>query len=212
MATAISRRGVLTGLAGALAFRAGDAATLPRPGCQANGWDLDPNRFELLLTAVKEMQELGFQGFETNIRFVQPQLAKVAEARGALDAIGLEVIGAHTNLGNYETQGIEKTAADIAKLAAQAKQFGAKALVLSNKGLSQDGEFPAEALKQKARVSATRGWPIPMRCLSLPRTTRASWDCTYAIFTTARRCRWGRENSRCVRWRTRYARPAGMAG
>src|SRR5262245_29169893 len=108
MTTAISRRGILTGLAGAFAFRAGHAANLPRPGCQANGWDLDPNRFELLLTAVKEMKELGFQGFETNIRFVQPQLGKLAEARAALDAIGLEFIGAHTNLGNYEAQGIEK--------------------------------------------------------------------------------------------------------
>jgi sugar phosphate isomerase/epimerase len=153
----VSRRSVLSSFAGALAFRAASAANLPRPACQANGWDLDPNRFDLLLTAIKEMKELGFKGFETNIRFVQPQLPKVAEARAALEAFGLEFVGAHTNLGNYETLGVEKVGAEIAKLAEQAKQFGAKALVLSNKGLSQDGEFSADALKLKARAMDLAG-------------------------------------------------------
>jgi sugar phosphate isomerase/epimerase len=148
----ISRRTVLAGFAGAVAARAAASGALPRPGCQANGWDLDPNRFDLLLTAVKEMKELGFQGFETNIRFVQPQLERVSEARAALDAIGLEFVGAHTSLGNYEAQGLEKVASDVAKAAAQAKQFGAKALVLSGRGLSQTGEFSSDALKKKARM------------------------------------------------------------
>src|ERR1051326_7654083 len=97
-----SRRTFVAGFAGSLALGAAEDGPRPRPGCQANGWDLDPNRFDLLLTAIREMKELGFEGFETNIRFVQPQLQRAAEARAALDAIGLEFIGAHTNLGDGE--------------------------------------------------------------------------------------------------------------
>ena len=145
----VNRRTALSTLAGALVMRgAANAATQPRPGCQANGWDLDPNRFDLLLTAVREMKELGFQGFETNIRFVQPQLDRAAEARSALDTIGLEFIGAHTNLGDGE---------GVAKAASQARQFGAKALVLSGAALSPSGEFSADSLKKKANLMNSAG-------------------------------------------------------
>jgi sugar phosphate isomerase/epimerase len=148
---AVSRRTILAGFAGAFAAHAA-GSELPRPGCQANAWDLDPNRFDLLLTAVKEMKELGFQGFETNIRFLRPQLSRVSEARAALDAIGLEFVAAHTGLPNYEAIGFEKAASEVAKTAAQAKQFGAKALVISNKGLSRNGEFSPQALENKVRI------------------------------------------------------------
>ncbi len=153
----LSRRTVLAGLTGALTTRAAAGAALPRPGCQANGWDLDPNRFDLLLTALKEMKELGFQGFETNIRFLQPQLGRVSEARAALEATGLIFVGAHTNLGNYDALGLEKAAGAIAKVAAQARQFGATALVVSGGGLGQNGEFTAEALQKKARMMDLAG-------------------------------------------------------
>ena len=81
-----------TFLAGAAAMAAGHAADapLPRPGCQTNAWNLDPARFDLLLTALREMKELEFQGFETNIRFLQPQLERAAETRTRLEATGLE--------------------------------------------------------------------------------------------------------------------------
>ena len=68
----LSRRTFFTGAAGLLAAGLRGNPALARPGCQANAWNLDPARFDLLLTAVREMKELGFQGFETNIRFVQP--------------------------------------------------------------------------------------------------------------------------------------------
>jgi len=123
-----------------------------RAGCQANGWNLDPAKFDLLLTAIREMKELGFEGFETNIRFFEPQLGKVAETKAALQAIGLEFVGAHTGLPNYQKLGIEGAGNEVTKLAEQAKQFGARALVLSHGGLSKTGQFTEEALDQKAQA------------------------------------------------------------
>src|ERR1017187_4670157 len=90
------------------------------------------------------MKELGFQGFETNIRFLQPQLGRLAETKAALDAIGLEFVGAHTGLGNYQVAG-------------HARLFGAKALVVSGSGLSQDGEFASKAIETKVRMMNLAG-------------------------------------------------------
>ncbi len=127
-------------------------APQPRPGCQANAWNLDPARFDLLLTAIREMKELDFQGFETNIRFVQPQLGHAAEARARLDAFGLEFIAAHTNLPEYQRAGPEGAGAAATKLAGQARQFGAHALVVSHSGLSATGHFSQQALEAKVRA------------------------------------------------------------
>jgi sugar phosphate isomerase/epimerase len=147
----LPRRTFLAGIAATAAAHAAGAPP-PRPGCQANAWNLDPARFDLLLTALGEMKELEFQGFETNIRFVQPQLDRATEARARLDAIGLEFVGAHTNLPEYEKAGPESAAAAVAKLAGEARQFGAHALVLSHAGLSPTGEFSAAALEAKVRA------------------------------------------------------------
>jgi sugar phosphate isomerase/epimerase len=156
----LSRRSLLAGVASAAAGFAPSgrgAARGPRPGCQANGWNLDPAKFDLLLTAIKEMKELEFQGFETNIRFVEPQLGRVAEARAQLDQYGLEFIGAHTNVPDWEKLGLDAAAGQVTKLAGQAKQFGAHALVMSHKGLSPTGEFTQQALESKAKMLDAAG-------------------------------------------------------
>src|ERR1039458_3073641 len=74
------RRRTFLACAAAMATAHAADAPAPRPGCQANAWNLDPARFDLLLTALREMKELEFQGFETNIRFLQPQLNSGADA------------------------------------------------------------------------------------------------------------------------------------
>jgi len=143
-------------LAGAAALAAAGlrarAAAKPRPGCQTNAWNLDPARFDLLLTALKEIKELEFQGYETNIRFVQPQLGHLRDARAQLEATGLVFLGAHTNLPAYWNLGLEKAADQVTTLAGQAKQFGAHAIVVSHRGLSQTGEFSEADLGAKVRA------------------------------------------------------------
>lgn len=148
----LTRRSLLRGTAAVLAAPVHGGTKDPRPGCQANAWNLDPAQFDLLLAAVREMKELGFQGYETNLRFVRPQLNRISEARAALDGIGLEFIAAHTTLPDYEKMGMDKAADEIAKAAGQARQFGARALVVSHKGLSPTGEFSGQALERKAQM------------------------------------------------------------
>jgi inosose dehydratase len=139
--------------AGALATRSGfTAGALPRPGCQTNAWNLDPQKFDLLLAALRDMKSLGFAGFETNIRFVQPQLNRVAEARAALERTGLVFIGAHTGLPEYVKSGATGAAEAAGKLAGEARQFGARALVVSHGGLSKTGQFVESDLERKVKA------------------------------------------------------------
>ena len=145
----LSRRSLLAASAGILLPHRPARDKAPRPGCQANGWNLDPAHFDMLLTAIREMKQLGFQGFETNLRFVEPQLDRVSEAKAQLDRIGLEFIAAHTNLPDYEKLGPEKAADEISKSAEQARKFGAHAIVVSHKGLSPTGEFPRRRWNEK---------------------------------------------------------------
>ncbi len=153
----LSRRTLLAAPASLLAARAFGQRRLPRPGCQTNAWNLDPKRFDLLLTALREIKELNFEGFETNIRFLQPQLERWPQAHAAIESTGLQCIGVHTGLPRYENAGMEKAGAEVAKLAAQAKTFGAAALVCSSRGLSPSGQFPASALEEKARFLDVAG-------------------------------------------------------
>jgi len=50
-------------------------------------------------------------------------------------------VGAHTGFPEYEKAGPEAAAAAIAKIAGEARQFGARALAVSHSGLSAAGEF-----------------------------------------------------------------------
>jgi sugar phosphate isomerase/epimerase len=74
-----------------------------------------------------------------------------------LESIGLQFVGAHTNLPDYEKLGIDKAADAVTKLAEQARQFGANALVVSHRGLSPTGEFAREALDRKTEALNAAG-------------------------------------------------------
>jgi sugar phosphate isomerase/epimerase len=162
-----TRRALFAAAAGFCAGRAFAQRARLRPGCQANAWNLDPQKFDLLLTAIREMKELEFQGFETNIRFIEPQLDGVAEARAQIESIGLEFIGAHTNLPRYDQIGLDASADQLGKAAENARKFGAHAIVLSHGGLSRTGEFSQQALDEKARALDLAGRRIADAGLTL---------------------------------------------
>jgi hypothetical protein len=67
-------------------------------GCQANGFPLSPGDFIGLLNALRSMKNLGYVIFECNVRFVQDQFRRAAQARQEIEEAGIEFIGAHTNM------------------------------------------------------------------------------------------------------------------
>jgi inosose dehydratase len=119
------------------------ATRIPRVGCQANGFPIKPGDFPALLDALRKMKELGYTGFECNVRFVEGEFGNVAEARRRIADTGVEFIGAHTSMQLAKADTFPRW---VEKLAA----LGAAHVVMSGAGLAADGVFTTDALKQKA--------------------------------------------------------------
>lgn len=119
------------------------ASSKPRVGCQANGFPLKAGDFPALLTALKKMRELGYAGFECNIRFVEGQFGRLAEARKQIDDTGVHFIGAHMNMQAAKADTFLRSAENVAAL-------GGSHIVMSGAGLAADGNFTPDALRKKA--------------------------------------------------------------
>ena len=130
----LTRRNLLriTAAASLVGKTATGAAARVKAGCQTNAWDIDPARFETLLSALSEIRELGFTGFETQLRYLQPQMNRQEEARAEIASRELTFIGVHTNMPKYEELGEERALEDIGRHAMAAKQFGAKTLIVNS--------------------------------------------------------------------------------
>jgi sugar phosphate isomerase/epimerase len=138
MPPGISRRNLLAGFA-AVAFA--DSPRV-RVGCQANAWPLEEGNFEQLLGALREMAEIGYTGFECNIRFVRSQFGNAAAARRSIEATGVRFIGAHTSLD---------AAADSKGDFEGVTSLGGERIVMSGRALSPKGAFLDEAAHLKAQ-------------------------------------------------------------
>jgi len=131
-------------------------ATLPSPwmasaagsgqtfvGCQENAWTLKAGDFAGLLDVFHKAKDLGYVGVECNVRFVEDEFGRAAEARQEMEATGVRFIGPHCSMANSKTDAFAQTAAGAAGL-------GALRVVMSGAGLSPQGNFEAAALKAKA--------------------------------------------------------------
>ncbi len=119
-------------------------------GCQTNAWRIDPRDFSSLLNVLTKLKELGFDGFETGFRNLQPQFDNIAAARAKIEKIGLQFFGAHIFLDQYDPQTQIAPLELVQKNADGAAAFGAQRLILSGGGLIAGGKVAAEVLQRKA--------------------------------------------------------------
>src|SRR5947209_436225 len=112
MAFGISRRVFVESMSLPLLLSAAPPAQ-PRVGCQANAWPLKVNDFPGLLEVFRKARQLGYVGCECNIRFVQDQFARTADARKEIDATGVQFLGAHTSMANAKSENFGRAAADV---------------------------------------------------------------------------------------------------
>jgi sugar phosphate isomerase/epimerase len=122
----------------------------PRVGCQANGFPIKPGEFAVLIAALEKMKQLGYTGFECNVRFLEPEFSRVSEARKRIEDTGVEFIGAHMSMQTAKPDVFPRWIENLSKL-------GASCVVMSGTGLAANGVFAAEALREKARSLAALG-------------------------------------------------------
>jgi sugar phosphate isomerase/epimerase len=119
-------------------------------GCQTNAWRIDPRDFSQVLEVLTKLKALGYDGFETGFRNVQPQFGHTAQARAQIEKTGLEFFGCHIFLDKYDEQ-TQIAPLDLIKTVADgAAALGAQRLILSGGGLIRNGKLETEALKRKA--------------------------------------------------------------
>ncbi len=138
----MTRRHFLFAAAGPAALLA-RAESAPRVGCQANGFALTPGDFPALLAALARMKQLGYNGFECNVRFVRGQFDRAREARRQIEQTGVRFIGAHMSILEARPDAFPGITQGVAAL-------GAECIVMSSAGLSPVGRFEPEALRTKA--------------------------------------------------------------
>jgi sugar phosphate isomerase/epimerase len=112
-------------------------------GCQTNAWPLKAGDFPALLDVLGNAGDLGYTGFECNIRFVQDQFGRTGQARQEIARTGMRFVGAHTSMQQATPESFPKNVAGVAAL-------GAERLVMSGTGLSPTGQFEIHSAEKKA--------------------------------------------------------------
>jgi sugar phosphate isomerase/epimerase len=102
-----------------------------RVGSQTNAWPIDPKNFESLLAVLKEIKQLGFEGFETGYLNVRSQFANPDAAYDRFRKTGLHLLGVHIFLKTYDEQTAIAPWNLIQPVAVGAKALGAERLILS---------------------------------------------------------------------------------
>jgi inosose dehydratase len=64
-------------------------------GVQLNAFPIDPNRFGTFLDTLRQVKQIGYQGFESSFRNVMGQFASADQARPSIEATGLTFFGVH---------------------------------------------------------------------------------------------------------------------
>jgi inosose dehydratase len=119
-------------------------------GCQTNAWRINPANFSDLLNVLAKLKELGFDGFETGFRNLQPQFGNLSQARAQIEKHGLQFFGCHIFLDKYDEKTNVAPMDLVTKIADGVAAFGAQRLILSGTGLIKDNKVDADTVKRKA--------------------------------------------------------------
>jgi sugar phosphate isomerase/epimerase len=138
-----------------------------KAGMQTSAWPLKPDDFPALLKVLEQLRELGFDGFETNYRNVQPVFGKQAkDAKAQIAATGLRFLGCHISLSNYDAKTNIAPFEQIQEVAEGASALGAERLILSGSPVAEEGPIDPQRLSWKSGALNRAGrftQPLRMR-------------------------------------------------
>ncbi|MDX2154823.1 MAG: sugar phosphate isomerase/epimerase [Bryobacteraceae bacterium] len=97
------------------------------PGCQTNAWRIDAGDRESLLSVLRTIKTLGYQGFETTFRNLEKHPREFA---AAVKASGLRFLGIHIWMPEYGADGLPSPDL-VARVADLGAGYGAERLILS---------------------------------------------------------------------------------
>lgn len=147
--TTMTRRPLIAAAAMS-ASRLWAAPTGIRAGCQTNAWRINPEKFDEVLAVLDKIKAYGYHGFETGFRNVQGQFANAKQARAAIEQRGLQFIGCHIFLLEYDPATLLAPAELCTRIIHGASSLGAQRLILSGGTARVNGKLDRDSLRRKA--------------------------------------------------------------
>ena len=118
---------------------------------QTNAWKLGIDDFPGLLKVLGQINDLGYEGFETSFRNVQGMFGKKAkDTKAQVAATGLRFIGCHIFLNSYDSKTNIAPMEQIEPIAEGAASLGAERLILSGAPVADEGPLDPQRLLWKA--------------------------------------------------------------
>jgi inosose dehydratase len=118
-----------------------------RLGCQTRAWGSPLRDRAQLLSALSDLHDLGYEGFETNYASLAESFADPQPAHAEIAKRGVPLIGLHMGAALFNPARVEKEREQIAQVARAVRDFGGEYLMLSGSGAPET----ADALKSKCR-------------------------------------------------------------
>lgn len=148
----LSRRTLLTTLPMSLLAA---PRTVPL-GCQTNAWPIKPADPNTFFSALQDIRELGFTGFETGFRNLEPHAADFTSFRQRIADSGLTFFAVHIFLTQYDPTSYVAPLDLATRVARWGSQLGAQRLILSG-APAPDPAPKARALNELGRVAKDLG-------------------------------------------------------
>ena len=145
-----------TGFAAAAATARPASQTL-KAGIQTNAWKIIGDDFSSLLGVLEHIRSLGYEGFETGFRDVQPAFGKLKDAKAQIAETGLRFLGCHISLSNYDSKTNIAPTEQIEQVADGAAGLGAERLILSGAPVSEEGPLDEQRVRWKAGALSRAG-------------------------------------------------------
>ncbi|GGA74532.1 hypothetical protein GCM10011507_27440 [Edaphobacter acidisoli] len=130
-------------------------------GVQLNAFPIDPKNFNSFMSALAQVKQIGYQGFESSFRNVSAQFESPSHARGLIAQTGLTFFGVHIFLPtqSYDTRTCIAPASLYEGIARGGAALGAKHLILSGAPVSSEEQlkWKIEGLNQAGRFARSVG-------------------------------------------------------
>lgn len=130
-------------------------------GVQLNAFPIDANRFDTFLDTLRQVKQIGYQGFESSFRNVMAQFASPEQAGHSIEATGLTFFGIHIFLPDkmYDPATKIAPASLYQSVARGGAALGAKHLILSGLPVTNEDELrrKVEALNAAGTFAKTAG-------------------------------------------------------
>lgn len=133
------------------------AQSKPRAGCQTNAWRIDPSNPDSLLGVLERIRHYGYAGYETGFRNLQERFDDAAATRKAVEKYGLEFLGCHIFLLEYDKDTAIAPVELIERVAKGASALGARRLILSGASVRTTGSLNRKAAALNAAGKRCKG-------------------------------------------------------